>query len=250
MTHERPRATPEQLSKAYRNLADRHAEERSKLSAGRSWTRLQGKLADRAKQNRGLRLLRRSPRLSSFLSAPVALAAAATFLAASAWLVWSMREPELNYEVRVAGSVPRLEQRGGHVRTEARSAEIHFSDTSRLSLGAHSELRLDATGEQRVTADLVSGALSVDIHPTSGADWELRAGQYRIDADGTRFDLRLDQSGFAIFLHRGNARVSSDAGPSWLLPAGEHLRLPRTSTDESIAREADLERELKVETRT
>jgi FecR protein len=237
MNLERPKPTVDQVNRVFRNLADRHAEERSRLSAERSWSRISTKRHAMLGESRALRLLRQPS-----LRVPRALLLAATLLLAvgGAWRYWPSGPASdalartLSYDVeRPSGPTPNevrqpneQRQHSGWIKTAQDHARISFSDGSLVDVGTQSALRLEMIGEHSARAELLHGHLTADIVHADSTNWVLHAGPYRVEVIGTRFDLGYDNAGFSLAMHAGRVRVLGPDAQSWTLDAGQQLRLP------------------------
>lgn len=125
--------------------------------------------------------------------------------------------------------------RGETLRVEVLSGSAHssgpgdcsllrFSDGSEVAIGAGALLRIAALESRGAELELERGRARVDVAKRPGALWRLRAGEYRMDGNGTAFDIDFDpdRQSLRIDLASGSVFVS---GPAFraAVEAGEHL---------------------------
>lgn len=169
---------------------------------------------------------RRSPRWSRALResrswAAAGVIGAALLLIASAG-VWMLAQPE-TYATSL-----------GERRT------VRLADGSRVTLDTDSriEVKLHRTS-RKVT--LASGQALFDVAPDPSRPFVVEAGDARVTALGTLFDIRLRDEGVEVTLVEGRVSVrqaSTDA--SWVLNPGEQVA---TAAARPAVRRVDAERE-------
>ncbi|HEX2736141.1 MAG TPA: FecR domain-containing protein [Polyangiaceae bacterium] len=232
--NDRPKPSAEQVSRLFRTLADQHADERARLSADRSWRRVEAKLKTRepSADMPGLKLLATSARRWR-LAIPVAAAA----LALTGLVVWYGGTAEtLTYTVQgdatdrvdgamLDGASASGRDGAGWLNTRATNARVAFSDGSSLDLGPESAIQLAILGPHNAQAHLGRGHLRADIQHTDTTKWQFIAGPYQVNVVGTRFDLDWDGSALDITMHEGRVVVDGPGSRHWALGAGarEHL---------------------------
>jgi TolA-binding protein len=146
------------------------------------------------------------PRTSLRKGPLVAFAFAAALAAAGFAMTW---RPSLRYEVSGAA----LE--GPYVSApSSSSAEVRFSDGSKLEAAPGSRLRVDETHRNgaRVLVEKGSTLASVTHYPSSS--WTFVAGPFEVRVTGTRFDLSWDpqKEEIDLTLHEGSVEVRSPLG--------------------------------------
>jgi ferric-dicitrate binding protein FerR (iron transport regulator) len=124
------------------------------------------------------------------------------------------------------GETLRVEVLSGSGRTSApdECALLRFSDGSEVAIGAGALLRIAALKARGAELQLERGSVRVDVAHRPGALWRLRAGEYRMDGNGTSFDIDFDpgRQSLDLDLASGSLFVSGPAFQA-TVEAGEHL---------------------------
>jgi ferric-dicitrate binding protein FerR (iron transport regulator) len=114
---------------------------------------------------------------------------------------------------------------------------LRFSDGSEVAIGAGALLRIAALRARGAELELERGSVRVDVAHRPGALWRLRAGDYRMDGNGTSFDIDFepDRQSLDIDLAGGSLFVS---GPAFQaeVEAGEHLSVQLGRGEASLER--------------
>lgn len=137
------------------------------------------------------------------------------------------------------GDALRVEVLSGSARESApdECALLRFSDGSEVAIGAGALLRITALRASGAELELERGSARVDVAHRPGALWRLRAGEYRMDGNGTSFDIDFepDRQSLDIDLASGSLFVS---GPAFQaeVEAGEHLSVQLGRGEASLER--------------
>jgi hypothetical protein len=80
-------------------------------------------------------------------------------------------------------------------------------------LGEHTRARLAELGRSRVELAVEAGHFRAAIRPRSGYRWSFPIGPYRVEVEGTRFDVTWlpEQHHFQGDVERGRVRVRGGA---------------------------------------
>jgi ferric-dicitrate binding protein FerR (iron transport regulator) len=117
-------------------------------------------------------------------------------------------------------------------------SRLRFSDGSEVAIGAGALLRIAALRARGAELELQRGSVRVDVANRPGALWRLRAGDYRMDGNGTTFDIDFDpdRQSLEVDLASGSLFVS---GPAFQaeVEAGEHLSLQLGRSQASLERQ-------------
>jgi TolA-binding protein len=156
---------------------------------------------------------------ASNLSAPlrprvrkaVLLASAALVLAVFGVIVFE-RTGRLHYEVIGAESSATVGYVGA--RPDA-TAEVRFSDGSRLSAAPGARVRVEETERQGARILIEKGALSASVQHRTESNWRFGAGPYEVRVTGTKFRLSWDpeRAEIDLRLDEGSVEVESPMGP-------------------------------------
>jgi ferric-dicitrate binding protein FerR (iron transport regulator) len=116
-------------------------------------------------------------------------------------------------------------------------ALLRFSDGSEVAIGAGALLRIAALRARGAELELERGSVRVDVAHRPGALWRLRAGDYRMDGNGTSFDIDFepDRQSLDIDLASGSLFVSGPAFEAEV-EAGEHLSVQLGRGEASLER--------------
>jgi ferric-dicitrate binding protein FerR (iron transport regulator) len=101
---------------------------------------------------------------------------------------------------------------------------LHFSDGSEVAVGAGALLRLVALRPRGAELELERGNVRIDVAKHPGALWRLRAGDYRVDGNGSSFDIGFDPERQRLDLELASGSLFVN-GPAFQgeVEAGEHL---------------------------
>jgi len=223
MQNKRAQPSEQQITEAFRALANEHALEREPADKRRAWHALQYAL--------------RAPVRSSRLRWGLAFGVFALGLAigAPAWQAWSM----LRYEAH------GLSTEGSNLSARETPADLAFSDGSRVMVSPHSTLSVDLLGKRAALTRLIDGRLHVAVHHEPDTNYRFLAGPYEVQVVGTEFDLEwhAQAEGLTLVMQSGEVRVLGDGSPRQVR-AGQTLRLP---INREPAREATLSAPLPVQ---
>jgi hypothetical protein len=139
---------------------------------------------------------------------PVVAITFAAALAAAAALAWMVR-PSLRYEV--SGAV--LE--GPYVGApSASSAEVRFSDGSKIEAEPQARLRVAETSSNGARVFVEKGATHASVVHDKASKWTFVAGPFEVRVTGTRFDLAWDpqKEEIDLTLLEGSVEVNSPLG--------------------------------------
>lgn len=137
------------------------------------------------------------------------------------------------------GEALRVEVLSGSARASGpdECALLRFSDGSEVAIGAGALLRIAALRARGAELELERGSVRVDVAHRPGALWRLSAGDYRMDGNGTSFDIDFEpgQQSLDIDLASGSLFVS---GPAFHaeLESGEHLSVQLGRGEASLER--------------
>jgi hypothetical protein len=206
MRTKREQPTQEQVTEAFRALANEHALEREPLDKRRAWHALQY-------AHRTLRVPTRRVRLALALG----VFALGLAVGAPAWQAWTM----LRYEAH------GLSTDGSNLVSRDTPADLTFSDGSRVTVSPHSTLSVDLLGKRAALTRLVDGRLHVAVHHEPDTNYRFLAGPYEVQVVGTEFDLEwhAEAEGLTLLMHSGEVRVLGDGSPRQV-QSGQTLRLP------------------------
>ena len=205
MQNKRAQPSQQQITEAFRALANEHALEREPADKRRAWHALQYAL--------------RAPVRSSRLRWALAFGVFALGLAvgAPAWQAWTM----LRYQAH------GLSSEGSNLAAKDTPADLAFSDGSRVTVGPHTTLSVDLLGKRAALTRLMDGRLHVAVHHEPDTNYRFLAGPYEVQVVGTEFDLEwhAQAEGLTLVMQSGEVRVLGDGSPRQVR-AGETLRLP------------------------
>jgi TolA-binding protein len=203
--------TEEQLTSAFRTLADDHVRRRESSSAEQSWQLI------RARQQRAALTPPRS-RFGFF-----AFAAALSLAAAGAAVAIGWSNSTLDYEV--LGGI--VEDRV--IRTDSRPATLSFSDDSYIQVEPNSTVSVAVVGPHKAVTRLASGKLHVKVKHDAGTDWRFLAGPYELRVIGTSFELAWEPSAerLSVVMYEGELLVTSPKDGTRSLRAGEKLLIEK-----------------------
>jgi len=217
MPDKRAQPTEQQITEAFRALANEHALEREPFDKRRAWHALQY-------AHRSLRFPVRSTRGRWALA--LGVFALGIAVGAPAWQAWTM----LRYEAH------GLASDGSNLIAREAPADLAFSDGSRIDVDPHSTLSVDLLGKRAALTRLVDGRLHVAVHHEPDTNYRFLAGPYEVQVVGTEFDLEwhAQAQGFTLTMQSGQVRVLGDGEPRQVR-GGETLHLP---VDRQSARSA------------
>jgi hypothetical protein len=208
MRTKREQPTEEQVTEAFRALANEHALEREPLDKRRAWHALQY-------AHRTLRAPARSARVRWALA--LGVFALGLAVGAPAWQAWTM----LRYEAH------GLSSDGSNLVARDTPADLAFSDGSRVMVSPHSTLSVDLLGKRAALTRLVDGRLHVAVRHEPDTNYRFLAGPYEVQVVGTEFDLEwhAQAEGLTLVMHSGEVRVLGD-NTARQVHSGQTLRLP------------------------
>jgi len=217
MQNKREQPSQQQITEAFRALANEHALEREPADKRRAWHALQYAM--------------RTPVRGSRLRWALAFGVFALGLAvgAPAWQAWTM----LRYQAH------GLSSEGSNLAAKDAPADLAFSDGSRVTVAPHTTLSVDLLGKRAALTRLMDGRLHVAVHHEPDTNYRFLAGPYEVQVVGTEFDLEwhAQAAGLTLVMQSGEVRVLGDGSPRQVR-AGETLRLP---VNREPAREAALD---------
>jgi len=208
MQSKRPPPSQQQVTEAFRALANEHALEREPFDKRRAWHALQY-------AHRTLRVPARSARVRWALA--LGVFALGLAVGAPAWQAWTM----LRYEAH------GLSTEGSNLNARDMPGDLAFSDGSRVTVGPHSTLSVDLLGKRAALTRLVDGRLHVAVHHEPDTNYRFLAGPYEVQVVGTEFDLEwhAQTEGLTLVMQSGEVRVLGD-GNARQVRSGQTLRLP------------------------
>jgi len=210
MRNKRAQPTEQQVTDAFRALANEHALEREPFDKRRAWHALQY-------AHRTLRVPVSNSRVRwAFALGVFALGIA---VGAPAWQAWSM----LRYEAH------GLSTEGSNLNAGEKPADLAFSDGSRIAVSPHTTLSVDLLGKRAALTRLVDGRLHVAVHHEEDTNYRFLAGPYEVQVVGTEFDLEwhAKADGLTLVMQSGEVRVLGDGTPR-RVRGGQTLHLPIT----------------------
>jgi hypothetical protein len=208
MQNKRAQPTEQQVTEAFRALANEHALEREPFDKRRAWHALQY-------AHRTLRVPVRSARVRWALA--LGLFALGLAVGAPAWQAWTM----LRYEAH------GLASEGSNLSARETPADLAFSDGSRIAVSPHTTLSVDLLGKRAALTRLLDGRLHVAVHHEPDTNYRFLAGPYEVQVVGTEFDLEwhAQADGLTLVMQSGEVRVLGDGGPRQVR-GGQTLHLP------------------------
>ena len=200
--------TQQQVTEAFRALADEHAREREPLDKRRAWYALQY-------ESRMPRAAMHNARVRWALA--VTVFALGILVGAPAWQAWT----KLRYDAH------GLATEGSNLRAGDVPAGLAFSDGSRVMVSPRSRLSVEFVGKHSALTRLIDGRLHVAVHHEPDTNYRFLAGPYEVQVVGTEFDLewRAQAEGFTLVMQSGEVRVLGE-GSARRVSAGQTLRLP------------------------
>jgi ferric-dicitrate binding protein FerR (iron transport regulator) len=260
MTEPRKPVTEEQVTRVYRSLADDFARECARVSADRTWRRLEHKLQERSRRPWSERVRQRFAQrasslhrawplqewrpvhawsrlagatLSPKLVRGLGFAVAATLIFGLGTFSWLHRTSELSYEI-VGGKTE-----GGWVLSKETPVLLEFSDGSELQMQADSLVSVNVTGRRSALTRLSKGDLRVEVQHADRTDWRFFAGPFEVRVVGTKFDMSWREDRLSVGMREGTVRI---IGPEreWTLRAGERLETAAPHTLTSSTPKADV----------
>ncbi|HEY0464106.1 MAG TPA: FecR family protein, partial [Polyangiaceae bacterium] len=205
MQDKRGQLSQQQITEAFRALANEHALEREPADKRRAWHALQYAL--------------RAPTRVSRLRWALAFGVFALGIAvgAPAWQAWTM----LRYEAH------GLTTEGSNLTARETPADLAFSDGSRIVVSPHSVLSVDLLGKRAALTRLIDGRLHVAVHHEADTNYRFLAGPYEVQVVGTEFDLEwhAQTEGLTLVMQNGEVRVLGDGSPRQV-HGGQTLHLP------------------------
>jgi len=204
------RAPPsqQQVTEAFRALANEHARDREPLDKRRTWYALQY-------ESRMPRAAMRNARVRWALA--VAVFALGILVGAPAWQAWTV----LRYDAH------GLATEGSNLKAGDAPAGLAFSDGSRVIVSPRSRLSVALVGKHAALTRLIDGRLHVTVHHEPDTSYRFLAGPYEVQVVGTEFDLEwlAQAGGFTLVMQSGEVRVLGE-GSARRVSAGQTLRLP------------------------
>lgn len=210
MSDKRGQPTEQQVTEAFRALANEHALEREPFDKRRAWHALQY-------AHRTLRVPARSARVRWAFA--LGLFALGIAVGAPAWQAWTT----LRYEAH------GLSNEGSNLNAGETPADLAFSDGSRITVSPHTTLSVELLGKRAALTRLIDGRLHVAVHHEPDTNYRFLAGPYEVQVIGTEFDLewRARADGLTLVMQSGEVRVLGDGGPRQVR-GGQTLHLPIT----------------------
>ncbi|HKO50469.1 MAG TPA: FecR domain-containing protein [Polyangiaceae bacterium] len=217
MQSKRPQPTEQQVTEAFRALANEHALEREPFDKRRAWHALQY-------AQRTLRVPVRSARVRWALA--LAVFALGIVVGAPAWQALTM----LRYEAH------GLSTEGSNLSARDTPADLAFSDGSRVTVSPHSTLSVDLLGKRAALTRLFDGRLHVAVRHESDTNYRFLVGPYEVQVVGTEFDLEwhAQGDGLTVVMQSGEVRILGDGNPRQVR-AGQTLRLPSSREQQRAA---------------
>jgi len=208
MSDKRTQPTEQQVTEAFRALANEHALEREPFDKRRAWQALQS-------AHSALRVPPSGARLRWAFA--LGLFALGIAVGAPAWQAWTT----LRYEAR------GLSKGGSNLNAGETPADLAFSDGSRITVSPHTTLNVDLLGKRAALTRLIDGRLHVAVHHEPDTNYRFLAGPYEVQVVGTEFDLewRARTDGLTLVMQSGEVRVLGDGNPRQVR-SGQTLRLP------------------------
>lgn len=208
MPDKRAQPTEQQVTEAFRALANEHALEREPFDKRRAWHALQY-------AHRTLRVPARSARVRWAFA--LGLFALGIAVGAPAWQAWST----LRYEAH------GLSTESSNLNAGETPADLAFSDGSRFTVSPHTTLSVDLLGKRAALTRLIDGRLHVAVHHEPDTNYRFLAGPYEVQVIGTEFDLewRSRADGLTLVMQSGEVRVLGDGSPRQVR-GGQTLHLP------------------------
>ena len=208
MQSKRPLPSQQQVTDAFRALANEHALEREPFDKRRAWHALQY-------AHRTLRVPARSARVRWALA--LGVFALGIAVGAPAWQAWTM----LRYEAH------GLAAEGSNLNARETPGDLAFSDGSRVTVSPHSTLSIDLLGKRAALTRLVDGRLHVAVRHEPDTNYRFLAGPYEVQVVGTEFDLEwhAQTDGLTLTMQSGEVRVLGD-GSARQVRSGQTLHLP------------------------
>jgi len=155
----------------------------------------------------------------------VALAAAAAALIALGGWWWldgaTPTAPTPGYAVEGGGAGPE-----GWLSSGEAPVRVRFEDGSRVVMAPSARARVAEVRADGATVQLEGGTLDVAVVHRDDTRWAVRAGPYRIDVTGTRFEVQWDPGPerLTVQLTEGSVRVSGPLlDPPRRVSAGQTL---------------------------
>ncbi|HEX2671297.1 MAG TPA: FecR domain-containing protein [Polyangiaceae bacterium] len=210
MSGKRGQLTEQQVTEAFRALANEHALEREPFDKRRAWHALQY-------AHRTLRVPARSARVRWALA--LGLFALGIAVGAPAWQAWNT----LRYEAH------GLSTESSNLNAGETPADLAFSDGSRFTVSPHTTLSVELLGKRAALTRLIDGRLHVAVHHEPDTNYRFLAGPYEVQVIGTEFDLewRSRADGLTLVMQSGEVRVLGDGSPRQVR-GGQTLHLPIT----------------------
>ncbi|HLM75006.1 MAG TPA: tetratricopeptide repeat protein, partial [Polyangiaceae bacterium] len=161
----------------------------------------------------------------------------ATVAMAAVFALWLLPREAIHFEVGASGPGAL-----GEWIAAPPSAElpIRFSDGSVLRLARGGRVRVATVSAEGAEIALERGALDLAVVHRDGTRWMVRAGPFRVDVVGTRFDTRWDPIAeeLDVALHEGVIIVSGPVvGDLRRVRAGEelHVSIPKGTLEVGVA---------------
>jgi len=208
MQSKRPQPSEQQVTEAFRALANEHALEREPFDKRRAWYALQY-------AHRRLHMPAPGARFRWVLGFGVFALGIA--VGVPAWQAWTM----LRYEAH------GLTSEGSNLNARDSAGDLEFSDGSRVIVNPHSTLSVDLLGKRAALTRLVDGRLHVAVHHADDTNYRFLAGPYEVQVVGTEFDLEwhAQGDGLTLVMQSGEVRVLGDGGARQVR-SGQTLHLP------------------------
>ncbi|HEX8469308.1 MAG TPA: FecR domain-containing protein [Allosphingosinicella sp.] len=146
-------------------------------------------------------------------SVPAAIAASLALVASASLLMLERRDQAPGPAIAQAGDPLAVPGSPDFVTAKGEQRQVSLPDGSRLTLDTDSAVDV-AFGPGRRSLTLAKGRALFDVERDSNRPFEVRAGDRRVVALGTRFDVRVDPGRLQVTLFEGRVAVSPAGGGS------------------------------------
>lgn len=126
------------------------------------------------------------------------------------------------------------------VQPQAREATYHFTDGSRIQLGARTRLEVLENSDARIAWIMSDGTAQFYVRPGGSRRWTIDAGLIAVDVVGTEFSIERSRDQTKVTVHQGIVRVRGERVPGGVrrVSAGEEFRIAHEmvqNTDETAS---------------